>query len=345
MVEVARVVSREPDILIVDETTTALSQIGRSLLYQLIQDMKGKGKAVVFISHDLDEIKRVCDRLTVLRDGSIITHFAREQYDDDAIKTSMIGRELKGDYYRGDSVPSWDERVMITAENLCVKGELNDVTLQLRAGEILGVGGLSDCGMHMLGKALFGFARLSSGRVTAGGREISSPQEATRLGIGYVSKDRDSESLCLQAPIQDNIAIACLRRIASKGLVLRRNEGAFVRRQVDALRIKCRHIQQPVSAMSGGNRQKVVFGKWIGAGSSILILDCPTRGVDVGVKQAMYQLITRMKKDGKAILIISEELAELIGMCDRLLVMKDGAVKKEFLRGDMSEADIIRQMI
>ena len=163
--------------------------------------------------------------------------------------------------------------------------------------------------------------------------------------MGYVSKDRDTESLCLQASIRDNIAIGGLRHIQKGKLILKKNETAYVQKQVDALSIKCRHMVQPVSAMSGGNKQKVVFGKWLGAGSRVLILDCPTRGVDIGVKQAMYQLIDRMKRQGKAILIISEEMAELIGMCDRLLVMKDGALQKEFTRGGMSESEIIRYMI
>ncbi len=344
LVEVAKVMVKRPEILVVDETTTALSQKGRELLYQLMNSLKAEGKAVIFISHDLDEIKTVCDTLTVLRDGKIITHFSKENYDDDAIKTSMIGREMQGDYYRSDCVPSWQEKVLLKAEHLTGSG-LRDVSLAVRAGEILGIGGLSECGMHTLGKALFGSAALTAGTVETEGRQYASPREATGLGIGYVSKERDTESLCQSASIRDNIAIGGLKHIRKKRLIFKKRETDYVQKQVDALSIKCRHMEQPVSAMSGGNKQKVVFGKWLGAGSRVLILDCPTRGVDIGVKQSMYQLITRMKQEGKAILIISEEMAELIGMCDRLLVMKDGAVQKEFLRGEMNEADIIRYMI
>ena len=344
LVEVAKVMVKKPEILVVDETTTALSQKGRELLYQLMNSLKKEGKAVIFISHDLDEIKQVCDTLTVLRDGRIITHFSKENYDDDAIKTSMIGREMQGDYYRADSEPSCQEKVLLQADHLTGSG-LKDISLQIRAGEILGIGGLSECGMHALGKALFGSARLTSGAVETEGKAYSDAKLATRLGIGYVSKERDTESLCQQASIRDNIAIGGLQHIQKKKLILKKRETAYVQRQVDALSIKCRHMEQPVSAMSGGNKQKVVFGKWLGAGSRVLILDCPTRGVDIGVKQSMYQLITKMKNEGKAILIISEEMAELIGMCDRVLVMKDGAVQKEFLRGQINEADIIRYMI
>ncbi|MBQ9407814.1 MAG: sugar ABC transporter ATP-binding protein [Clostridia bacterium] len=344
LVEVAKVMVKNPDILVVDETTTALSQKGRELLYQLMDSLKKQGKAVIFISHDLDEIKQVCDTLTVLRDGRIITHFTKENYDDDAIKTSMIGREMQGEYYRADTAPSWTDTVLLKAEHLTGDG-LKDISLALRAGEILGVGGLSECGMHQLGKALFGSEQLSGGTVEIAGKRFQSPKKATKLGAGYVSKERDLESLCQQASIRDNIAIAGLRHIRKAGLIFPWREKKYVQRQIDALSIKCRHMEQPVSAMSGGNKQKVVFGKWLGAGSRVLILDCPTRGVDIGVKQSMYQLISQMKKEGKAILIISEEMAELIGMCDRLLVMKDGALQKEFLRGQMNEADIIRCMI
>ena len=233
----------------------------------------------------------------------------------------------------------------LKAEHLSAGAALKDVSIDFYRGEIVGIGGLSHCGMHTLGKALFGSAALTGGTVETEGTAYSDPKRATRLGIGYVSKERDTESLCQQASIRDNIAIAGLGHIQKKGLIMKKRETAYVQKQVDALSIKCRHMEQPVSAMSGGNKQKVVFGKWLGAGSRVLILDCPTRGVDIGVKQSMYQLISRMKQEGKAILIISEEMAELIGMCDRLLVMKDGAVQQEFLRGRMNEADIIHYMI
>ncbi len=214
---------KQPQILVVDETTTALSQKGRELLYELMHHLNGQGKAVVFISHDLDEIKTVCDTLTVLRDGKIITHFSKENFNDDAIKTSMIGREMQGDYYRADNELSWQEKVLLRAGHLTGSG-LNDVSLDLHAGEILGVGGLSECSMHTLGKALFGSAPLVQGTVETEGRTFSDPRQATRLGIGYVSKERDTESLCQQASIRDNIAIGGLHHIRKKRLILKKRE-------------------------------------------------------------------------------------------------------------------------
>ncbi len=347
LVEIAKVMIKDPEILVVDETTTALSQEGRQILYNLIRRMRDQGKAVLFISHDLDEIMEVCDTLTVLRDGAIIRHFTKEEFDPDAIRTSMIGRELKGDYYRSDMTPSHLDEVALKASHITFGSELKDVDLTLYKGEILGIGGLSHCGMHPLGKILFGAIRPDEGEVVTGtGEKITDEAKAMTFNLGYVSKDRDTESLALTASIRDNIAIAGLDNFAVHGLMLNSREKAYVDEQIQNLSIKCAGMDQQVSQLSGGNKQKVVFGKWIGRGSEILILDCPTRGVDIGVKRAMYQLMIKLKAEGRAIVIISEEMPELMGMCDRLMILKDGRVMKEFLRSpDLSDAEIIQYMI
>lgn len=348
LVEIAKVIMKDPEILVIDETSTALSQDGRTLMYKLIKKLRDAGKAVIFISHDLEEIMEVCDTLTVLRDGNLIRTFKKEEFDADAIRTSMIGRELEGDYYRSDFTPdSWPE-VALEAKDLCYKEQLKEVSVTLKKGEIVGIGGLSSCGMHDLGKAMFGALPLESGTVKTGaGKPVTSPHAAIGERIGYVSKDRDVESLCLTASIKDNISIAGLDRFAVKGhLITNKNEKKYVRRQIKELSIKCSDENQLTSQLSGGNKQKVVFGKWIGCGSEILILDCPTRGVDIGVKQAMYQLMVQLKKEGKAILLISEELPELLGMSDRILIMKDGCISHEFMRSEsLTDADVIKYMI
>lgn len=348
LVEIAKVVMKQPKILIVDETTTALSQDGREALYRIMRNYRDEGRAVVFISHDLDEIMEVCDTLTVLRDGNMIRTFQKEEFDADQIRTSMIGREMQGDYYRSDFTPSHMEDVTLTAEHITVPGVLEDVSLQLRAGEIVGIGGLSHCGMHNLGKILFGAEHAATGKVTtADGTVITNETVAMKKGIGYVAKDRDVESLTLSAGIRDNISIAGMEQFAIGDLlVLSGREKKYVDAQIEALSIKCADRDQQVSQLSGGNKQKVVFGKWIGRGSDILILDCPTRGVDIGVKRAMYQLMEQLKNQGKSILMISEEMPELMGMSDRLIIMKDGKVMKEFQRSkDLSDTEIIQYMI
>ncbi len=347
LTEIAKVMVKEPRVLVVDETTTALSQKGRDIIYDVMNRMKEEGKTVIFISHDLDEIMEKCDRLTVLRDGKIIRTFEKNEFDPDAIRTSMIGREIEGSYYRADYGEETGTETVLKAEGLCLGDQLKDFSFELHAGEILGIGGLSHCGMHTLGKVLFGAEKVEKGSFTVKGKPVRNEAEAMRLGVGYVAKDRDTESLCTEASIKDNIAVAGLDRFAVRNfLILPGKEKRYVNEQVQALSIKCRNADQYVSALSGGNKQKVAFGKWTGRRSEILILDCPTRGVDIGVKQAMYQLMDRIRKEGRSVLLISEELAELIGMSDRLLIMKDGRLEKEFKRDpELTEADVIRYMI
>lgn len=346
LVEIAKVIAKKPEIFVVDETTTALSQTGRDTIYRLMREQKAAERSVLFISHDLEELMEVCDSLTVLRDGKLIRSLQKEEFDAELIKQLMVGRELKGDYYRSDFDPSCGEKVVLELQD----GEnaaLHGVNLQLHEGEILGIGGLSSCGMHDLGKVLFGAQPLQGGQLHCGPEKVSDTRTAIHCHIGYVSKDRDVEALNLNASIKDNIAVAALDALRGPGpFILAKTERTHVEEQRKELSIKCRSIEQRVAELSGGNKQKVVFGKWIGAGSDILILDCPTRGVDIGVKQAMYQLIYKLKKEGKSFILISEELAELIGMSDRLLMMKDGKITQEFTRSEsLQEADLIGAMI
>lgn len=360
LVEIAHVICKKPEVLIVDETTTALSQKGREIIYEIVNQMQKDGKSVIFISHDLDEIMNICNVLTVLRDGKIIRTFTKEQFNANDIRASMIGREMKGDYYRSDFDPSCSKEVALRADHVTLEGKLEDVSLEFHRGEIIGIGGLSECGMHDLGKILFGNIAPTSGEVLVSvleGENGASPaireekvldeKFAMKKKIGYVAKDRDLESLNMQMSIRDNVAIAGLNLIQNReGFITNRREKAYVKTNIEALSTKCYSIDQGVRQLSGGNKQKVVFAKWLGCKSDIMILDCPTRGIDVGVKQTMYQLIYKMKKEGKTIIIISEELAELIGMSDRLIIMKDGKISKEFLRSPtLSDKDVINYMI
>ncbi len=349
LIEIAKVMYRSPEILIVDETTTALSQKGRQIVYKLMNEMISQNKAVIFISHDLEELMETCNIMTVLRDGNIIQTLNKNEFDEDRIKQLMVGRELKGNYYRVDFDGDINEEVVLKAIRLRKGNEISDVNFELHKGEILGIGGLSHSGMHNVGKCLFGYEHLDSGEVieVRSNQKIINEQIAMKCGIGYVSKDRDIEALSLKSSIRSNISIVGLDKIKnSLGLISNDLEKGYVQQQVNNLSIKCREIDQAVQELSGGNKQKVVFGKWIARESSILILDCPTRGVDIGVKQAMYQLIYKLKQEGKSFVLISEELSELIGMCDRILIMKDGKMSDSFNRSKkLSESDIIDSMI
>lgn len=349
LVEVAKVINDDPEIFILDETTTALSQRGRSIVYDLMKKLKAQNKAVIFISHDLDELMEVCDTLTVLRDGKLIDNLEKGEFEEDRIKQLMIGREMTGNYYRSDYDASYSEEVVLSVKNLTTMTGVENFSLKLHRGEILGVGGLSHCGMHELGKAVFGAERILTGSIlhVESGDEIKNPAGAMKHRIGYVSKDRDREALVLAASIKDNITAAGYDKITvGKFFISHEKEKHYVDKQMNDLSIKCASPDQYVQFLSGGNKQKVVFGKWVGRDSQILILDCPTRGVDIGVKAAMYQLMAEMKHKGKSIIMISEELPELIGMSDRLIILKDGKQTAEFMRSpDLTESKIIDFMI
>ncbi len=350
LVEIAKVLAKDPDIFIVDETTTALSEDGRQILYKKMNELKNNGKAVLFISHDLDEIMDKCDTLTVLRDGSIVANMTKAEYDPNVIKKYMIGRELKGDYYRADYTPSRREEILLSAKDINLNGRLKNVNLDLHAGEIVGIGGLSDCGMHDLGKILFGAIHPSSGTVLTGENLdiiVKNELVAMKNKIGYLPKDRDVEALALNDSIYNNIALASINNILKfKCVVSKRKESEIVKNQVDYLQIKCNSSSDLVRTLSGGNKQKVSLGKWLGNESKILILDCPTRGVDIGVKQFIYQLMIKLKNEGYAILMISEELPELIGMSDRLIIMKNGQIAHEFPRSnDLAQEQIVEYML
>lgn len=347
IVEIARAMNDDPDLLIVDETTTALSKRGRDITYAVMRKMKQENKGVIIISHDIDEILEICDSVVVLRDGVKIGRLEKEEMDADKIRSMMVGREMTGDYYRGDYDGSFGKKVVMDAENISTEKTLKNVSLTLHEGEILGIGGLTESGMHNLGRVLYGIEQPIGGTVTlSNGHRIKNPWESVDQKIGYVSKNRDVEALLLTASIQDNITLASLRRISRKSLVSSKTEEQMANEQVKNLNIKCSHIKQVVNHLSGGNKQKVVFGKWIASGADILILDCPTRGVDIGVKSAMYSLMYELKKQGKSIVMISEELPELIGMSDRILIMKDGIFTGEFTRDkNLSEHDLIQYMI
>jgi len=290
-----------------------------------------------------------CDTLTVLRDGKLIATLDKEDFDEDKIKQFMVGREVKGDYYRSDYDGTISDEVVLKVDDLTTgEGMLMNFSMELHKGEILGIGGLSHCGMHELGKAIFGETPVVRGEVidVATGQKITSARGARNLGYGYVSKDRDKEALVLAQSIEENILVAGYDKINQGPFLLPKAKKRHVDKQVNDLSIKCASPKQDVQYLSGGNKQKVVFGKWVGRGCDILILDCPTRGVDIGVKAAMYQLISNMKKNGTSIVMISEELTELIGMCDRLLILKDGEQAGEFFRSkELSESQIINVMI
>lgn len=347
LIEVVRTLCSNPDIFIVDETTTALSQRGREIIYKLVKEYKNDNKAVLFISHDLEELMNICTKLIILRDGVFVKELSKEEFEEEKIKELMVGRILTGDYYRSDYDGSFSKELVLKADDIHVKDALEGVSIELHKGEILGIGGLTDCGMHELGKVLFGINKPLYGVVElSNGTRIISSKQAIQNKIGYVSKNRDQEALILSASITENTVLPSLSIISKAGLITKKAEKKFTYRQVKELNIKCREISQDIRDLSGGNKQKVVFGKWLGNKSEIFILDCPTRGIDIGVKAFMYQLMYKLKTEGKSIIMISEELPELIGMSDRIMILRKGKIQKTFERSEqLNEAAIIKEMV
>ena len=347
LVEIVKATYFKPKILVIDETTTALSQNGRLELYKIMEKVRDDGRSVIFISHDLGEVLSRSDSISILRDGEYIDTVNAADVTEDDLKRLMVGREIGSAYYRADYGTPVSSEVVLSVKGVSVPGEIQDISFDLHRGEILGFGGLSECGMHEVGKAIFGASWNREGSVTlADGTAINDIPTAIKHSVAYTSKDRDNESIILNESIRNNVVLPSLDELASHGLLNGRKLTRFAEEHATNMQTKMQGVHQFVSDLSGGNKQKVVLARWIGKGSDILVLDSPTRGIDVKVKQAIYALMAEMKQKGKSIIMISEEIPELLGMSDRIFVMKDGHINGEFLRDPaLSEEDLIAKMV
>lgn len=350
LLELVRALLPDPDLLILDETTSALSQEGRSTLFKTIEDLKESGKSVLFISHDLPEVIETVDKVTVLKDGEKVSTLSEENIAEDKIKELMVGRDLEDQYYRAEQKPTAKQEVVLRAENLSLADSFQNISLDLHQEEILGIGGLTNSGMHDLGEVLFGLKQPTSGtlELIMDKEKISysSHQTAIRSGVGYVPKDRDREGLMLLSNIRDNIALSSLHELQKKLFISPKSEKRLAQRGAEQLDVQMSSINQLCTFLSGGNRQKVALAKWLVKDPKILILDCPTRGIDVAVKSSIYSLMSDLKREGVSIIMISEELPELIGMADRIMILKNGESQKVFTRReDLTEEEIIHHMV
>ena len=349
IVEIARAMYLKPEVLIIDESTTALAQKGRQLIYRLIDKMRKENKGVIFISHDLEELEEVCNKITCLRDGVVVGHLTGTEITTKNMRPLMVGRELSGSYYREDWDGSSSDEVVLDVRHITsADGYVKNFSIQLHKGEILGFGGLAGCGMHEVGRMIFGLDKTITGQIyhVQSNTEITRVEDAIKQRMGYVSKDRDKESIILNASIQSNTVMAAYKKLAKGIFISPRKEKKLSDEQIKAMRTKCISGKQFCNQLSGGNKQKVAFSKWLAAGSEIYIMDCPTRGIDIGVKAAMYQMIYRFKQEGKAVIMISEELPELIGMSDRMIIMKDGRIAAEVMRSEtVTDTQLIDYMV
>lgn len=345
MVEIAKALGRKPRLLILDEATSALTSEDVERVFAIVRRLRDEGVGILYVSHRMQEIEALADTVSVFRNGRHIETFKAGSKPVGDIVQLMIGREVESYYPPKSTAPRGETALKVDA--LSWGRQLKGVDLELHKGEILGIGGLSECGMHEVGKSAFGASYDRTGEVTlADGTHIDSIPTAIKKSIAYVSKDRDNESLVISDTIRDNICLPSLTELAHGGLLFGKNMNGFADKFASLISVKMTGVGQFVSDLSGGNKQKVALARWIGKDSDIIVLDSPTRGIDVKVKADIYALMSEMKKQGKSIIMISEEILELLGMSDRILVMKDGEISGEFQRSaELTEEDIIAKMV
>ena len=343
LVEIARALAQSARIIIMDEPTSSLSQNETETLFGVIADLKRAGVTVLYISHRLAEVQAVADRVTVLRDGRNAGELGREQISHAAIVRLMVGRDLKQFYARRhDAGAGKPTRLQVRGVRYA-GGPTTPVSFAVRAGEIVGMAGLVGAGRTELAEALFGMRPLVEGDILLDDRpvRITSPRSAVRHGLVLVPEDRRLHGLILSDSVEHNLSLPNLDLLSALRLVLRRRESALARNLVERLRVRTPTINKPVGLLSGGNQQKVVLGKWLARAPAILILDEPTRGVDVGARGEIYALMDQLAGDGVAILMISSDLEEVLGMSDRVLVMHEGRLAGELGRAELTEEAVM----
>lgn len=324
MVEIAKAISNDARIIIMDEPTSALSDKEVAALFRIIKDLKAKGVAIIYISHKMEEIAQIADTITVLRDGQYIATKPAAELDRNALITLMVGRQI--DLLFPDAIGKKEE-VLLSVRNLTQLGKFTDVNFDLHAGEVLGLAGLMGAGRTEVARAIFGLDPLPKGEMYIKGQKVSirSPQDAIQRGIGYVSEDRKALGCIPGMSVQHTLTLSSLNNYADRGFIVDRYERGAAELMVSELHIKSAGIEQGVMQLSGGNQQKVMIGKVLLAQPDIVILDEPTRGIDIGAKHEIYRLIRQLTKKGIAVLLISSELPEILGLCDRVLVLSQGS--------------------
>lgn len=340
LIEIAKAVSRNSKILILDEPTASLTDAEVEILFKLIKKLRERGTAIIYISHRLSEVFELGDRVTILRDGNVIsTHNVAEISEDEMIQ-GMIGRDLKKTFPARDFEPG---EVILRVENL-TNTKVDNISFELHKGEVLGFGGLVGAGRTELVRTIFGADSKFGGKVFLEGKEINpkNPREAVRLGISMVPEDRKSHGVILALPIANNICLSIYEKISRFFFVKEKDEKKTVDGMISRLRIKTPNAQLPAGSLSGGNQQKVVLGKCIAANAKILIFDEPTRGIDVGAKAEFYKLINELAATGMAIIMISSEMDELLGMSDRVVVLSEGKYAGALEKDEFSQESVFR---
>jgi ribose transport system ATP-binding protein len=342
MVEIAKALSVKSEVLIMDEPTAALSEAEIEELFRIIHKLKKEGVGIFYISHRLEELKHIVDRITVLRDGRFVSTDDYGKITLNEIIAKMVGRSLQ-DKFPHRQVAIGEK--IFEVENIQRRSVVKNISFHLHKGEVLGIAGLMGAGRTELARAIFGADQRDSGRILLGGEEIfiNNPQSAIKAGIAYISEDRKKDGLALKLQVDENVTLANISAISnSLGVLRKKQEKVIASKYVDSLHIKTPSLEQHVINLSGGNQQKVVLAKWLCRNSRVLIFDEPTRGIDVGAKFEVYELINALVAEGVGIIMISSELPEILGMSDRIIVLHEGEIAGELGIAEASQEKILQ---
>jgi rhamnose transport system ATP-binding protein len=340
MVEIARALASDSRLIIMDEPTASLTPKETDILFGIVRRLRDEGRTIIFISHRLEEVRALCDRITIFRDGNRIATESIGTVTDADIIRLMIGRPLKDHISkRGTKIGD----IALEVQNLTLPGTFKDISFTVRKGEIVGLGGLVGAGRTDVARAIFGVAPAASGRVLVNGKEVSirEPQDAITLGLAFVPEDRAIAGIFRTLSVESNITAAVPGLIAPQGFIRRSLEKLLARDQIARMRIRLASARQPIGELSGGNQQKAILARWLLTDPDVLILDEPTRGIDIGVKSEFYDMIGALAADGKAILLISSEQPELLALSDRILVMSEGRLTADIPRAEASQEAIM----
>ena len=341
MLEIIKAISYKSEIIIMDEPTSAITQKEVEILFKKIRVLKERGVSIIYISHKLDEIFQIADEITVFRDGTVIESKPVEAWDIESVITTMVGRKLQNNYPKED-LPTGNN--ILEVENLNSTGIYHDVNFEVKEGEILGFAGLMGAGRTEVMRSLFGLDPITSGKIKIKGKPVSvrNVQDSIKNGMVMLSEDRRRYGIIPMRSVKENCTLSSLEKVFYKGHLHANKETTVVNEMFDRMKVKTPSLETKIESLSGGNQQKVLLAKWMLRNPEILILDEPTRGIDVGAKYEIYRLMTELAKDHKAVIMISSELPELIGMCDRICVMSKGTITGVINREGFSQELIMK---
>lgn len=343
MVEIAKAISFNSEILILDEPTTALTEPETEELFKIMKELKSKGIGMIYISHRMDEIRKISDRVTVMRDGEYIGTVKISEVTDEEIVKMMVGREIITTKKEKSRVKD-NSSVVLEVKNLNSSQKLNNISFTLRKGEILGVSGLMGAGRTELARAICGADKFNSGEILINGKKVAfkNPADAVRNGICYLSEDRKRYGLLLNKSVNENSLLSSLEKYSQVCFINDKKANRAAKTQNEKLKTKTASLSESVKNLSGGNQQKVIIARWLLKDSEIFIFDEPTRGIDIGAKSEMYDLIEELSQKGKSVIIISSELAEILRISDRVLVMCEGRITKELPIEEANQENIMK---